>query len=58
MNKQIAYQLGTTERTIKAHRQQVMEKMAVQSLAELVSAAQHLGAERLGSRWISGSVNQ
>ncbi len=43
MNKQIAAQLGTTERTIKAHRQKVMEKMKVQSLAELVSIAERLG---------------
>ena len=42
-NKQIANALGTTERTIKAHRQQVMEKMQVQSLAELVSLAQRVG---------------
>src|SRR5260370_31249905 len=35
INKQIAYELGTTERTIKAHRHQVMEKMQVRSLAEL-----------------------
>ena len=38
-NKQIANALGATERTIKAHRQRVMEKMQVQSLAELVSLA-------------------
>jgi FixJ family two-component response regulator len=43
LNKQIAYELGTTERTIKAHRHQVMEKMKVQSLAELVSIAERLG---------------
>jgi FixJ family two-component response regulator len=43
INKQIAYELGTTERTIKAHRHQVMEKMQVQSLAELVSIAERLG---------------
>jgi FixJ family two-component response regulator len=42
-NKQVANALGTTERTIKAHRQQVMEKMQVQSLAELVSLAQRVG---------------
>jgi len=43
INKQIAYQLGATERTIKAHRQRVMEKMKVQTLAELVSIAERLG---------------
>src|SRR4029078_460486 len=43
LNKQIAHELGATERTIKAHRQQVMEKMKVQSLAELVTLAERLG---------------
>lgn len=43
INKQIAAQLGTTERTIKAHRHKVMEKMKVQTLAELVSTAERLG---------------
>lgn len=43
LNKQIAHELGTTERTIKAHRHQVMEKMKVQSLAELVRMAERLG---------------
>jgi FixJ family two-component response regulator len=43
INKQIAISLGTTERTIKAHRHQVMEKMRVLSLAELVSIAERLG---------------
>jgi FixJ family two-component response regulator len=43
INKQIAYELGTTERTVKAHRHQVMEKMQVHSLAELVSNAERLG---------------
>lgn len=43
INKQIAQQLGATERTIKAHRHRVMEKMGVQSLAELVSIAERLG---------------
>lgn len=44
LNKQIAHELGTTERTIKAHRHQVMEKMRVRSLAELVALAERLGA--------------
>ena len=43
INKQAAHELGTTERTVKAHRQQVMEKMQVNSLAELVSIAERLG---------------
>src|SRR4051812_13140027 len=43
-NKLAAYLLGCTERTIKAHRHAVMEKMQVQSLAELVSIAERIGA--------------
>jgi FixJ family two-component response regulator len=46
INKQIAQQLGATERTIKAHRHKVMEKMGVQSLAELVSLAERMGVLR------------
>jgi RNA polymerase sigma factor (sigma-70 family) len=42
-NKQVAAVLGATERTIKAHRHRVMEKMQVQSLAELVSVAERVG---------------
>jgi RNA polymerase sigma factor (sigma-70 family) len=40
MNKQIARELGTTERTIKAHRQKVMEKLRAESLAEVVLIAE------------------
>ena len=43
INKQIAFELGPTERTIKAHRHMVMEKMDVRSLAELVLIAERLG---------------
>jgi len=43
MNKQIGHDLGATERTIKAHRHRVMEKLQVHSLAELVSLAERLG---------------
>ena len=42
-NKAIAPVLGTTVRTVKAHRQRVMEKMNVRTLAELVSAAERVG---------------
>jgi FixJ family two-component response regulator len=44
LNKQIAAELGTAERTVKAHRAQVMEKMQVASLAELVHVAEQLHA--------------
>ena len=46
MNKQIARLLGTSERTIKAHRHRIMDKMCVQSLAELVAIAERLGVLR------------
>lgn len=42
-NKHAARSLGCAERTIKAHRQKVMEKMQVRSLAELVSVAERVG---------------
>ena len=42
-NKKIARALGCGERTIKAHRQKVMEKMQVHTLAELVSVAERAG---------------
>ncbi|HZT76106.1 MAG TPA: response regulator [Vicinamibacterales bacterium] len=45
LNKQVADELGTTERTIKAHRAAVMAKMRAQSAADLVRAAERL-AER------------
>jgi len=44
-NKVIAYRLSITERTVKAHRQQVMEKMGARSVAELVRLVQPLGVE-------------
>jgi len=43
INKQIAFELGPTERTIKAHRHRVMEKMNVRSVTELVLIAERLG---------------
>jgi FixJ family two-component response regulator len=42
LNKQIADELGTSIRTVKAHRANVMSKMAAGSLAELVSLANRL----------------
>jgi len=43
LNKQIAQQLGTSERTIKAHRAQVVLKMQADSIADLVRMADKLG---------------
>ena len=43
LNKQIAHLLGTSERTVKAHRHVVMEKLQVQSFAEAVSIAERVG---------------
>jgi FixJ family two-component response regulator len=43
LNKQIAHQLGTTVRTIKAHRQSAMDKLGAKSVVEAVSIAERLG---------------
>jgi FixJ family two-component response regulator len=42
-NKQIAGLLGTSEKTIKVHRGQVMHKMKAESLADLIQMAAKLG---------------
>ena len=42
-NKHVARELGCTERTVKAHRHRVMEKMQVRTLPELVSLAERVG---------------
>jgi len=43
LNKQIAAELGTSEASVKVHRQHVMEKMGADSLADLVRMADRLG---------------
>jgi FixJ family two-component response regulator len=43
LNKQVAGELGTSEASVKVHRQHVMEKLGASSLAELVRMADRLG---------------
>jgi FixJ family two-component response regulator len=43
LNKQIAAELGASEKTIKVHRGQLMRKMHAMSVAELVRMAEKLG---------------
>jgi RNA polymerase sigma factor (sigma-70 family) len=57
LNKQIAHQLGATERTIKAHRHRIMEKVQVGSLAELVVIAERLGVLSRGTATTAASMN-
>jgi FixJ family two-component response regulator len=45
LNKQVGFDLGTTEKTIKVHRARVMKKMEAESLADLVRMAERLGIE-------------
>jgi FixJ family two-component response regulator len=50
LNKQIAHELGISERTGKLHRAQVMRKMCAASLADLVKQAEKLGQLHSGVR--------
>lgn len=43
LNKQIAYDLGIVERTVKLHRKAAMDKLRAQSVADLVRIAERLG---------------
>ncbi len=45
LNKQIAAELDISERTVKSHRAQVMKKMHVTSVTELVRVAEQLHAD-------------
>jgi FixJ family two-component response regulator len=45
LNKQIAFELGTGERNVKAHRANMMRKLGVRSVAEVTRLAGSLGLE-------------
>jgi FixJ family two-component response regulator len=45
LNKQIAYELNISERTVKAHRKQVLDKLGVNSIAELVRLTEKMGVK-------------
>jgi FixJ family two-component response regulator len=49
LNKQIASDLGTAEKTVKVHRARAMEKMHVRSVAELVRMVER---SRFGMSWL------
>src|SRR5262245_3022698 len=48
LNKQVGFDLGISERTVKLHRHQVLQKMAVDSIAELVRIAADLDIPPVG----------
>ena len=43
LNKQVAAELGISEKTVKVHRARVMQKLQVESLASLVLIAERIG---------------
>jgi FixJ family two-component response regulator len=45
LNKQIAAELGTGEKTVKVHRARMMSKMVVHSVPELVQLAERVGVK-------------
>ena len=59
LNKQIAAELGTVEKTIKVHRSRVMQKLHAASLVHLIELAKLVGlkVERGGEPGVSGTNN-
>lgn len=56
LNKQTAMMLGITERTVKAHRANIMEKLGASSLPEMVRIADRAGISLPNPRQISPSI--
>jgi FixJ family two-component response regulator len=55
LNKQIASQMGVTEKTIKVHRGRAMHKLQVRSIAELVRMLEKVGGLENGNAWLRHS---
>jgi FixJ family two-component response regulator len=53
LNKQVGYELGISEITVKAHRGRVMRKMKAKSFADLVTAAAKLQLVPVGCEFIA-----
>lgn len=58
LNKQAADELGITERTVKMHRANLMAKLDVHTVADLVKLAVNLGEARFRTAPAAGSGNQ
>ena len=58
LNKQIAAHLGASEKTIKVHRGQVMQKMKAESLAHLIQMAEklRLSSPLIPALWDQGPI--
>ena len=54
-NKQIAFEIGTSEVTVKVHRTNLMRKMQASSLAELITMAAKLGIPEGSPATLSGA---
>ena len=54
LNKQIAYELGVSEATIKAHVSAILQKLGVESRTQAVIAA----AKIAGNQWRQGAASQ
>ena len=60
LNKQVGFELGTSEKTVKVQRARVIEKMGARSLADLVRMADRLGigpsADAASQAWDQGAA--
>ena len=51
LNKQIGFEIGISEITVKAHRGKMMQKMKADSVADLVKMAVRLGLTPARNPW-------